>query len=205
MGLPYESDAAITKHVAAFLQDQSHAGIPQACLPTHVLLNGGVFRSETLRDRIREAMDEWSPTKPTLIGEPDGLDVAVATGAAYYGWSKHNGGVRIRGGTARSYYIGIETAGLAIPGVPRPLRACCVAPQGMEEGSESEIVGEQVGVLVGKPAQFRFFASSIRKGDAVGTKLDRWSNDELIELQRNDRMPRYNIGQQPFVFTGPIR
>ena len=91
--------------------------------------------------------------------------------------------MRIRGGTARSYYVGIETAGLAIPGVPRPLRACCVAPQGMEEGSESEVAAEQVGVMVGKPAQFRFFASSVRSGDTVGTKLDRWSSDELVELQ----------------------
>ena len=118
-----------------------------------------------------------------ILGSPDDLDVAVATGAAYYGWSKHHGGVRIRGGTARSYYIGIETAGLAIPGVPRPLRALCVAPQGMEEGSEAEVVGEQVGVMVGQPAQFRFFASSVRSGDAVGAKLDRWSGDELVELQ----------------------
>ena len=177
IGLPYESDAAITRHVAAFLASQSG----DETAPTHVLFNGGVFGSETLRDRMRETLESWHASTPQVLGGPGDLDTAVASGAAYYGWAKHNGGVRIRGGTARSYYIGIETAGLAIPGAPRPLRALCVAAQGMEEGSEAAVVGEPVGVMVGRPATFRFFASSVRGEDNVGTKLDRWSNEELIE------------------------
>ena len=87
----------------------------------------------------------------SLEGNHD-LDHAVARGAAYYGWAKRGGGVRIRGGTARSYYVGIETAGLAIPGAPRPLRALCVVPFGMEEGTEADVPGGEIGLVVGEPA-----------------------------------------------------
>ena len=183
IGLPYESDAAITKHVAAFLSDQSRDDAEQSVTPTHLLFNGGVFRSDTLRTRMTETINQWCEQTPQILGGTDDLDTSVAMGAAYYGWNKQRGGIRIRGGTARSYYVGIETAGLAIPGVPRPLRALCVAARAMEEGSEATVPGEQVGVVVGKPAQFRFFSSAVRTDDTVGSKLDRWSDEELVELE----------------------
>ena len=115
-----------------------------------------------------------------LEGEHD-LDHAVARGAAYYGWTKHRGGMRIRGGTARSYYVGIETAGLAVPGAPRPLRALCVAPIGMEEGTETDVPSAEIGLVVGEPAHFRFFSSSVRKSDRPGDVLTAWTPDELPE------------------------
>src|SRR5690606_37797234 len=113
IGLPYESDTAITKHLAAFLRDH---GEPQQgpIQPTYILFNGGVFRSDVLRERLLQVVRGWNddPNSPrALEGEHD-LDYAVARGAAYYGWAKEHGGVRIRGGTARAYYVGIETAGL---------------------------------------------------------------------------------------------
>lgn len=185
IGLPYESDPAITKQVAAFLadhldsDDRDDSGT--RVVVTHLLLNGGVFRSDCIRARLQSTVASWSDQPPeTLSGVAD-LDHAVAIGAAFYGWTKLTGGIRIRGGTAKSYYIGIETAGLAIPGAPRPLRAVCVAPQGMEEGTEAEVPGEEVGVVVGSPARFRFFSSTVRPGDAPGTRLDRWTSDELQE------------------------
>ena len=184
IGLPYESDAAITKHVAAFLADQaSEMEGGTSIRPTHLLFNGGVFRSETLRNRLQDTVTGWCENVPEILGGPDDLNTAVAIGAAYYGWSKQSGGIRIRGGTARSYYVGIETAGLAIPGVPRPLRALCVASRGMEEGTEADVPSAEVGVMVGKTAQFRFFSSSIRPDDAVGDALNQWSNDELVETE----------------------
>ncbi|TWU44524.1 Chaperone protein DnaK [Rubripirellula tenax] len=179
IGLPYEADPSITKHVAAFLAD--HAD--KASAPTHLIFNGGVFRSKTLQQRMRQVVESWCPSAPTLLGTSDGLDNAVAVGATYYGWSKRCGGIRIRGGTARSYYIGIETAGLAIPGAPRPMRALCVAAQGMEEGSEAAVPGGEVGLVVGQSARFRFFSSSMRSDDTVGKTLDRWTPDELVEGQ----------------------
>ncbi len=179
LGLPYESDPAVTKHIAAFLASQQDGATVQ---PSHLLFNGGVFRSRLLRDRVRQVLADWSQgNPPDVLGGPEDLDHAVALGAAYYGWSKHRGGLRIRGGTARSYYIGIETAGLAIPGAPRPLRALCVAPRGMEEGTSADVPAQEVGVIVGRPAKFRFFSSAVRRDDVPGDRLDRWSPDELVE------------------------
>ncbi len=101
-----------------------------------------------------------SPSSVAILSGVEDLDIAVASGAAYYGWTKETGGLRIRGGTARSYYVGIETAGLAVPGMARPIQAVCVAPKGMEEGTESTVPSKEVGLVVGKPVRFRFFVSS---------------------------------------------
>ena len=109
------------------------------------------------------------------------LDCAVARGAAYYAAAKSSGGVRIRGGTARSYYVGIESAGLAVPGAPRPLRALCVVPFGMEEGTELDVPGAEFELITGEPATFRFFSAAARKDDRPGILLDRWPPDELVE------------------------
>lgn len=192
LGLPYESDPAVTRHIAAFLANHAGNDPPRAntaqpsnsAMPTHLLFNGGVFRSPMLRDRVRELIATWGDgNEPTVLGGPQDLDHAVAIGAAFYGWSKQHGGIRIRGGTARSYYIGIETAGLAIPGAPRPLRALCVAPRGMEEGSQADVPSHEVGVIVGQPAQFRFFSSTTRSDDQPGVSLERWAPDELVESE----------------------
>jgi hypothetical protein len=181
IGLPFEQDTAVTRHLAAFLVDHG-AGQGGAVQPTHVLLNGGVFKAKALSDRLLDVLGQWAGgEKPRFLeGQPD-LDNAVARGAAYYGWAKERGGVRIRGGTARAYYVGIETAGLAIPGAPRPLRALCVAPLGMEEGDQADVPSQEIGLVVGEPAHFRFFSSSTRKQDRAGEVLPFWTDDELAE------------------------
>ena len=180
LGLPFESDTGITRHIAAFLQDHGESSSPVR--PARVLLNGGVFQSDMLRGRLLDTLGQWFPDAPPelLPGQHD-LNASVARGAAYYGWTKAHGGIRIRGGIARSYYVGIETAGLAIPGAPRPLNALCVAPFGMEEGSEADVPSQEIGLVVGETAQFRFFSSSVRKDDQPGDRLQRWSEDELQE------------------------
>jgi hypothetical protein len=94
--------------------------------------------------------------------------------------------VRIRGGTARGYYVGIETAGLAVPGAPRPLRALNVVPIGMEEGTEADVPSGEIGLIVGEPAAFRFFSSPVRKSDRPGDVLSSWSPDELEETDSLD-------------------
>ncbi len=180
LGLPFESDSAITRHVAAFL---SASGEVEGSPRVHLLLNGGVFKSTALASRLVETIGDWGygQGQPQRLGSTDSLDHAVARGAAYYGWAKSRGGVRIRGGTARSYYVGIETSGLAIPGMPRPLQAVCVVPFGMEEGTETDVPGREVGLIVGRQASFRFFASGCRKEDRPGTTLRSWDEDELLE------------------------
>lgn len=181
IGLPFESDTAITKHVAAFVSRHSNPEVGGA-LPTHLLFNGGVFRAGQLRSRMFDVLSNWNQDRKILPleGEHD-LDNAVAKGAAYYSWTKSHGGIRIRGGTARSYYVGIEKAGLAIPGAPRPLGALCVVPFGMEEGTEAAVPSREIGLIVGQPAKFRFFSSSVRKQDVPGTTLDRIDENDLQE------------------------
>lgn len=180
IGLPFESDTAITRHVAAFLQAHGEQQLPVR--PTHVLFNGGVFKAEILSERLMSVLGDWFADQPPVVLEgTHDLDHAVSRGAACYGWTKQHGGVRIRGGTARAYYVGIETAGLAVPGAPRPLRALCVVPVGMEEGTEVDVPSAEIGLIVGEPAQFRFFSSSVRKDDRPGDVLPSWSDQELVE------------------------
>src|SRR5439155_9694849 len=115
-----------------------------------------------------------------ILEAPD-LEHAVARGAAYYGKARHGRGVRIRSGASRTYYIGIESAMPAVPGMEAPLKALCVVPFGMEEGTEARIPGREFGLIVGEPAEFRFLSSSVRKQDQIGSLLEDWG-DELEEL-----------------------
>lgn len=202
IGLPFESDTAITRHLAAFLADhgESQDGPVQ---PTHVLFNGGVFKADALRARLLEVLGKWSKKAPRLLSGYHDLDHAVARGAAHYGWSKQHGGVRIRGGVARSYYVGIETAGLAIPGAERPLRALCVVPFGMEEGTETDVPSGEVGLVLGEPTHFRFFRSAVRKQDQPGDCLDEWREEELVETDPLEAtLPADESTDQPYV---PVR
>jgi hypothetical protein len=174
IGLPFETDTAVTRHLAAFLSQQGEDG--RAVRPTHLLFNGGVFKAAAFRQRLSETIGSWfDGTGPQILEGNDDLDFAVARGAAYYGFTRHGRGVRIRGGTARSYYVGIETAGLAIPGAPRPLRALCVVPFGMEEGTQADVPSGEIGLVVGEPATFRFFSAAARKQDKPGDLVDRWA------------------------------
>ncbi|RFP18373.1 MULTISPECIES: Hsp70 family protein [unclassified Duganella] len=197
LGLPYAQDAGITRHLAAFLARQlgatseleGYVGKQSADAtflhPTAVLFNGGVFKSDLLSQRIMGAINDWlylEGSEPArMLGGAD-LDLAVARGAAYYSYVRRGSGVRIRGGTARAYYVAIESSMPAIPGMEPPIQALCVAPFGMEEGSEIELPNQEFGLVVGEPVQFRFFGSSVRRQDQIGDLLDFWSADELIEL-----------------------
>ena len=81
------------------------------------------------------------------------------------------------------YTVGIESSMPAIPGMEPPLEALCVAPFGMEEGSEAALPEQEFGLVVGEPVRLRFFGSSVRRQDEVGTLLDWWTDDELQELE----------------------
>ncbi len=188
VALPYAQDAAVTKHLAAFLSRQAKALELKGAFarPTAVLFNGGVFKATALERRVLEVVNAWlaadgAPSARKLEGAD--LDLAVARGAAAYGWVKAGHGVRIRGGTARAYYVGVEAAALAVPGYSPPVRALCVAPFGMEEGTEANVPPQEFGLVVGEPTRFRFFSSSTRRGDQVGTFIeDAERAPELEEL-----------------------
>jgi len=190
LGLPYAQDPAVTKHLAALLarhaEALSGAGQKGSMLhPTRILFNGGVMKSDVLRARVSECLGAWMQSEgapaPQVLEGTD-LDLAVARGAAAYGLARLGRGVRIRGGTGRAYYVGIEGAVPAVPGLEPPVTALCVAPLGMEEGTAAELPGQELGVIVGEKVRFRFFGSSVRRKDAVGAALERWKKDELDEL-----------------------
>jgi len=192
LGLPYAADPAITKHLARFLSEQARnspdaAGIRRgstglAC-PTHILFNGGVMKAAVLRDRVVDVLNSWLRREgfdalgaEQILDAPD-LEHAVARGAAYYGRARRGHGVRIRSGASRTYYIGIESAMPAVPGMEAPLKALCVVPFGMEEGTEAKVPSREFGLVVGEPVEFRFLSSSVRKQDQAGSLLDDWGSD----------------------------
>ncbi len=181
VGLPYAQDPRISCQLAAFLAPYS--------LPTHVLFNGGTTKSPAVRERLMALLNQWAAAAGSAeVRELPGCDYdrAVSIGAVYYGLARDGQGVRIRGGTSRSYFIGIEEAIPAIPGRERPVRALCIAPLGMEEGTEVSLDGQEFSLVLGENAQFRFFSLStptLSDGDEpiVGTVVKRWKQ-ELTEL-----------------------
>jgi hypothetical protein len=196
LGLPYAADAAVTKHLARFLsqqvQNSPEAGTIRrgksglAC-PTHVLFNGGVMKADLLRGRLVEVLNSWLTEErfealgpQNILDAPD-LEHAVARGAACYGRARRGQGVRIRSGASRTYYVGIESAMPAVPGMEAPLKALCVVPFGMEEGTEALVPDREFGLVVGEPAEFRFLSSTIRMQDHVGDLLENWGS-EIEEL-----------------------
>ena len=183
IGLPYASDPAITRHLARFLSRQASSLPTQgdSVRPSAVLFNGGVFQAPGLRGRIVEVLSSWAG-RPIPELESRDLDLSVARGAAYYAMVRAGRGIRIRGGVSRSYYIGVETAVPAVPGLKPPIKAVCVVPMGMEEGTQVEVPGAGFGLVVGEPAEFRFLGSTTRRSDTPGLVLDRWSPDDLQEL-----------------------
>ena len=200
LGLPYAQDAGVTRHLAALLGRQAGAtaelagfagqvntGATEASFlhPTAVLFNGGVFKAEVLIERTLGTLNNWlieEGAEPARMLLGADMDLAVARGAAYYGYVRRGQGVRIRGGTARAYYVGVESSMPAIPGLEPPMQALCVAPFGMEEGTEADLQTREFGLVVGEPVVLRFYGSSVRRQDALGTLLDIWQPDELQAL-----------------------
>jgi hypothetical protein len=186
-GLPYATDPVISKHLARFLSRsrangrasqslaslvEGQSGSKEFLMPTAVLFNGGVFKSAPIRKRVLELLVSWNQGQAVRELQGIELDLAVARGASFYGRTRvTRKGIRIKAGAARSYYIGLETSMPAVPGFKPPVKALCVVPQGMQEGSELLIEGRDFGLLTGHAAEFRFFSSAVRSGDRPGQIL----------------------------------
>jgi hypothetical protein len=194
LGLPYANDPAVTKHMANFLHRHAETLAERVgprrgkkkvvAHPTAILFNGGVFKAKALQQRVVSAVNQWGEAvgaQPVKVLTGNDLDLAVARGAAYYGQVRRGKGVRIRGGAGRSYYVGVETSLPAVPGAAPPIKALCVVPFGMEEGTESDVPGQEFGLVVGEPVDFRFLSSTVRRNDAVGTMVEEWEG-QIEEL-----------------------
>ncbi len=154
LGLPYVSDPAITRHLAAFLNTTEQR-------PDAILFNGGFFIPDVLRMRVVEVMERWYGKRPLVLENQD-LDLAVSVGASYYAYVRSTGaGLLVRGGLPRAYYIGIQT-------VDDKLQTVCLVPRGTEEGSTLEIDREELHLVTNKPVSFRLFSSLSRTEDKQG-------------------------------------
>ena len=168
LGLPYASDPAITKHLAAFLMQAAVAmngssANQRMVRPNAVLFNGGFCAPAVTRDRIVEALSAWfgvaqSGWRPKVLNN-DAVDSAVARGAAYYGRVRRGIGLRIRAGNARTYYIGLRS--------DDGLRGICVLPAGIEEGTTLPQLNREFSVLANRPVSFTLYSSRTRH-DAHG-------------------------------------
>ena len=214
-GLPFAADPVISKHLARFLcrsranlsSSQSlstlaegQSGSTEFVMPTAVLFNGGVFKSGPIRSRVLELLTSWNEGKPVRELRGIELDLAVAKGASFYGRTRvTQKGIRIKAGAARSYYIGLECSMPAVPGFKPPIKALCVVPQGMQEGSELLIEGRDFGLLTGQPAEFRFYSSAARSGDQPGQILP----DAERELEETSSL-EINLPSLPDVPAGQV-
>jgi len=155
LGLPYVSDPAVTRHLAAFLASAGDA------VPDAILFNGGFFIPEILRQRVADVLEHWYGRRPLILDNRD-LDLAVAVGAAYYSYVRSTGqGLLVRGGLPRAYFIGLGGDG-------DQLRTLCLVPRGSEEGSTVEIDPGNLQLVANKPVSFRLYSSRTRTEDHAG-------------------------------------
>lgn len=184
-GLLYESDPAITKHLAGFLAKHCVEGV---AFPNAVLFNGGVTKSSGIRDRIVSVLNKWKAASAPQVKVISGSDpdLAVAKGACVYASIREGGkGIRVKAGSSHAYYIGVESTMPAIPGFTVPVQALCAVPFGMEEGTSADIPYDGLGLIVGETTEFRFFGSTIRRDDTPGRLLDNApGNPDLEEISK---------------------
>ena len=177
-GLPYVADAGVTRHVAAFLarhedlarealaKEDLRGGSRAGTMPDAVLFNGGVFGSRLLRDRMREILGQWRGGEvPTLLanGRPE---LAVARGAVAYGLARRGLGLRIGGGSARSYFLLVDRQS------NESQKGVCILPRGAEEGEEVELEERTFSLRVGRPVRFHVASTTadvehVRAGQLV--------------------------------------
>ncbi len=178
-GLPFANEAEVSRHLAGFFA-QHCQGAESSALPDAILFNGGALKPALIRTRLRELLAVWrGDQQPLVLDSPD-LDLAVARGAAYYGLVRRGRGVRIGGGTARSYYIGVggslsAAADVAVDAASAEagatITALCLAPRGMHEGEQIEISDRDLQVVTNRGVSFPLYASSTRLGDVAGALI----------------------------------
>ncbi len=176
-GLSYEADPSISRHLAKFLNRKIFNHDASVLLPSAVLFNGGVLKSPNIRQRILEIISLWKKEEHQDVAREissNDFDLAVARGAVYYGLARRGKGIRIRSGLGKSYYIGIAASMPAVPGMPQPVKALCVAPFGMEEGTKEILTNQEFMLVVGEPVRFDFFSSILRNDDGIGNMVEDW-------------------------------
>lgn len=179
LGLPFEQEPAITKHLGWFLE--RHAAdvekiMRKRPMPDLVLFNGGSLKPTIIQDRIRAAIRRWfgatDDSMPRVLANPDPF-LAVAMGASYYGLVKAGRGVRVGSGSPRGYYLGIATQSEPMQSAAADVdgavnHAICLVERGLDEGTRIELKEKKFEVLTNQPVTFDLYSSSFRSGDRSG-------------------------------------
>ncbi|ALG67224.1 Hsp70 family protein [Beggiatoa leptomitoformis] len=158
-GLPFAQDPAITRHIAHFLAQhaltaQEALGITDntPALPDTVLCNGGVFNSPLLQKKLLNTLGEWHGQALHQLDNPH-PDLAVAYGAVAYSLARRGQQLKIGGGSARSYFLALETETTAPQGI-------CLLPKGTEESTEIRLENNTFALNIGQPVQFHLYATT---------------------------------------------
>ena len=181
LGLPYVSDPAISHHLGAFLDSAGQT-------PDAILFNGGFFIPEICRTRVADVLENWFGKRPEIFENRD-LDLAVASGAAYYSYVRSTGsGVLVRGGLPRAYYVGLNDSS-----------AVCLVPRGAEEGDSVEVDREDLQLVANKPVAFRLISSLTRTDDKPGEVVQFPEGEELHQHAPLEAVIRFGKGGERMV------
>ncbi len=157
MGLPYEDDPSIIKHLATFLNESSSGNIENG--PDYLLFNGGTMKAACFQQAVLHSLNRWFPKKHVTTLPSASLDYAVSRGAAYYGKARRGLGVKIGGGMARGYYLGVNVSGA--------IQALTLLPRGSEEGTSYE-PETTFWLIPNTPVSFQLYHSHTRLHDRSG-------------------------------------
>ena len=181
LGLPYVSDPAISRHLSAFLESSGQ-------VPDAILFNGGFFIPEICRTRVADLLETWYGTRPEIFENRD-LDLAVASGAAYYSYVRSTGsGVLVRGGLPRAYYVGLSDTS-----------AVCLVPRGAEEGDTVEVDRDDLQLVANRPVAFRLISSLTRTDDQPGQVVEFSEGEDLHQHAPLEAVLRFGKGGERLV------
>ncbi|MFM2595032.1 Hsp70 family protein [Vibrio harveyi] len=159
-GLPYVADPAVSKHVAEFLtqhQQVARAALgieddKQNAIPVGLLLNGGVFNSELVTERVTTLLSDWRGAPVTVLDNPH-PDWSVALGAVAFGKARRGAQLKIGGGAARSYFLHLQEKN-------KMGKALCLLAKGTDEGHEIRLSGRRFSLTLGEPVRFNLLTST---------------------------------------------
>ncbi|HCG7992339.1 TPA: hsp70 family protein [Vibrio parahaemolyticus] len=159
-GLPYVADPAVSKHVAEFLtqhQQVARAALgieddKQNAIPVGLLLNGGVFNSDLVTERVTTLLSDWRGAPVTVLDNPH-PDWSVALGAVAFGKARRGAQLKIGGGAARSYFLHLQEKN-------KMGKALCLLAKGTEEGHEIRLSGRRFSLTLGEPVRFNLLTST---------------------------------------------
>ena len=177
-GLPYAAEPAISKHIAAFLKHHSQAAAEalteESIVPDALLLNGGVFRSQPITQRIQDLINSWSDKQAVLL-ENKHPELSVAFGAVSYAIARRDKKIKIGGGSARSYFLLVDTDDKSLK-----QHGICILPRGSEEGEEVVLKKQQFALRIGQPVQFHLASitgdTKYKSGQLVEISDDRFNS-----------------------------